>query len=137
MPPDHGSRLDQHHGVEDLRPDSVKPHPEHPVGGEEPRVAGALPTQGGHLVSQSNEFELQRSAAAHPEREQGTDSGQKCDHAYDGMGTAQETLHMVGSFDFCAGTAFAVLIRYSAATGQTIGLTQLSVSLPSHALHPN
>jgi hypothetical protein len=48
MPPDHGSRLDQHHGVEDLRPDLVKPHPEHPVGGEEPRVAGALPTQGGH-----------------------------------------------------------------------------------------
>ena len=52
-----------------LDPGSVKPHPEQAVGGEEPRLARALPTQDGHLVSQSNEFELQRSAAAHPERE--------------------------------------------------------------------
>jgi hypothetical protein len=104
MPLDDGCRLDQHHGVEDLRPDSVKPHPEQPVGGEEPRPAGALPTQDGHLVSRSNKLELQRSAAAYPEREQGSDSGQKGDHAHDGMGTAQETLHLVGGFDFCAGT---------------------------------
>ena len=100
MPLDDGCRFDQHHGVEDLRPDSVKPHPEQPVGGEEPRLARALPTQDGHLVSQSNEFEFQRRAAAHPEREQGTDSGQKGDHAQDGMGTAQETLHLLGVFDF-------------------------------------
>ena len=110
MPLDDGCRLDQHHGVEDLWPDSVKPHPEQPVGGEEPRLARALPTQDGHLVSQSNEFELQRSAAAHPKREQGTDSGQKCDHADDGMGTAQETLHLVGGFDFCAGTGISCTI---------------------------
>ena len=100
MPGEHGCRFDQHHGVEDLRPGSVKPHPEQPVGGEEPRLARALPTQDGHLVSQSNEFELQRSTAAHPEREQGTDSGQKCDHADDGMSTAQETLHLHGIFAF-------------------------------------
>ncbi len=100
MPLDDGCRFDQHHGVEDLRPDPVKPHPEQPVGGEKPRPAGALPTQDGHLVSQSNEFEFQRGAAAHPEREQGTDSGQKCDHADDGMGTAQETLHLHGVFAF-------------------------------------
>ena len=99
MPLDDGCRLDQHHSVEDLRPDSVKPHPQHPVGAEEPRPAGALPTQDGHLVSQSDEFKLQRSAAANPEREQGTDSGQKGDHAQDGMGTAQETLHLLGVFD--------------------------------------
>jgi peptidoglycan/xylan/chitin deacetylase (PgdA/CDA1 family) len=36
-PMDHGCRFDQHHGVEDLRPKSVKPHPEEPVGGEEPQ----------------------------------------------------------------------------------------------------
>jgi len=42
----------------------------------------------------SNELKFQRGAAAYPEREQGTDSGQKCDHAHDGMGTAQETLHL-------------------------------------------
>jgi hypothetical protein len=103
MPLDDGCRFDQYHGVEDLRPDSVKPHPEQPVGGEKQRPAGALPTQDGHLVSQSNKLELQRSAAANPEREQGTEGGQKAD-AHDGMGTAQETLHLVGSFDFCAGT---------------------------------
>jgi hypothetical protein len=104
MPLDDGCRLDQHHGVEDLWLDSIKPHPEQPVGGEEPRAARALPTQNSHLVSQSNEFKFQRCAAAHPEREQGTDSGQKGDHADDGMGSAQETLHLVGGFDFCAGT---------------------------------
>jgi hypothetical protein len=38
--------------------------------------------------------------AARPEREQGTDSGQKGDHADDGSGSAQETLHLVGGFDF-------------------------------------
>ena len=95
MPLDDGCRFDQHHGVEDLRPDSVKPNPEQPVGGEEPRLAGALPTQD-HLVSQSNKLELQRSAAAHPEREQGTDGGQKRDHAHDGMAVKQETLHLLG-----------------------------------------
>jgi small-conductance mechanosensitive channel len=104
MPLDDGCRLDQHHGVEDLWPDSIKPHPEQPVGGEELRAARALPTQNSHLVSQSNEFKFQRCTAAHPEQEQGTDSGQKCDHADDGMGSAQETLHLAGGFDFCAGT---------------------------------
>ncbi len=48
MPLDDGCRFDQHHGVEDLRPDSVKPRPEQPVGGEEPRPARALPAQDGH-----------------------------------------------------------------------------------------
>jgi hypothetical protein len=75
MPLDDGCRFDQHHGVEDLRPDSVKPHPEHPVDGEEPRLAGALPPQDGQLMSQGDEFELQRSAAAYPERQQGTEGG--------------------------------------------------------------
>jgi hypothetical protein len=63
MPLDDGCRFDQHHSVEDLRPDSAKPNPEQPVGGEEPRLARALPTQDRHLVSQSNHFEFQRGAA--------------------------------------------------------------------------
>ena len=100
MPLDDGCRFDQHHGVEDLRPDSVKPHPEQPVGGEEPRLAGALPAQDGHLMSQGDEFELQRGAAAYPEREQGTEGGQKRDHAYDGMTAAPETLHLLGLLEF-------------------------------------
>ena len=99
MPIDHSCRFDEHHGVEDLRPDPVKPHPEQPVGGEEPRLAGALPAQDGHLVSQSNELKFQRGATAHPEREQGSDRGQKSDHAHDGMAVVQETLHLLGVFD--------------------------------------
>ena len=100
MPLNDGCWFDQHHGVEDLRPDSVEPHPEHPVGGEEPWLARALPTQDGHLVSQSNDFEFQRSAAAYPEREQGTDSGQKGDHAYDDMTASRETLCFLGLLEF-------------------------------------
>ena len=49
---------------------------------------------------QSNEFEFQRSAAAHSEREQGTDSGQKGDHAHDGMGREQETLYLLDVWEF-------------------------------------
>ena len=46
---------------------------------------GALPAQDGHLMSQGDEFELQRGAAAHPERAQGTEGGQEREHANDGM----------------------------------------------------
>ena len=99
MPLDDGCRFDQQHGVEDLRPDSVKPHPEQPVGGKEPRPVKALPTQDGHLVSQSNELKFERGAATHPEREQGTDGGQKSD-AHDGMEVVQETLHLLGVSEF-------------------------------------
>jgi hypothetical protein len=55
-----------------------------------------LPTQDGHLVSQSNKLKFQRRAAAQPEREQGTDGGQKSDHARDGMAMVHETLHLLG-----------------------------------------
>ena len=85
MPLDDGCRFDQDHGVEDLRPDSVEPDPEQPVGGEEPRPARALPPQDGHLMLQGDEFEFQRGAATNPEQEQGTEGGQKREHADDGM----------------------------------------------------
>ena len=96
MPLDDGYRFDQHHGVEDLRPDPVKPRPEQPVGGEERRPARALPAQDGQLMSQGDEFELQREATTNPEREQGTEGGQKSEHADDGMAVAQETLSSFG-----------------------------------------
>ena len=100
MPVDHRRRFDQHHGVEDLRPDSVKPHPEQPVGGEEPRLAGTLPAQDGQLMSQGDEFELQGEAAANPEREQATEGGQKRDHADDGMTASRKTLCFLGLLEF-------------------------------------
>ena len=73
MPLDDGCRFDQHHGVEDLRPDPVKPNPEQPVGGEELRPTGALPAQEGHLMSQGDEFKFQRGAATNTEQEQRTE----------------------------------------------------------------
>ncbi len=120
MPLDDGCRFDQHHGVEDLRPDPVKPHPEQPVGGEKPRPAGALPTQDGYLVSQSNELEFQRGAAAHPEREQRTDSRQKCNHAHDGMAKAQETLYLL---------MFGVLSRWGIGARRIGGLAEWVAAL--------
>jgi hypothetical protein len=38
--------------VEDLWPNSVKPHPEEPVGEEKPKLIRTLPPQAGHLMSQ-------------------------------------------------------------------------------------
>jgi hypothetical protein len=100
MPLDDGCWLDQHHGIEDLRPDPIEPNPQHSIATEEPWPAGTLPTQDGQLVSQRNDFELQRSAAAYPEREQGSDSGQKRDHAHDGMAVEQGTLYLLAVFAF-------------------------------------
>ena len=51
-------------------------------------------------MSQGDEFELQRSAAANPEREQGTEGGQKREHAYDGMTAASKTLCFLGLLNF-------------------------------------
>ncbi len=60
----------------------------------------ALSAQDGQLMPQDGEFELQRSAAAQPEREQGTDSGQEHEHAYAGMTAAPETLCFLGLLEF-------------------------------------
>ena len=62
--------------------------------------ARALPAQDGHLMSQGDELEFQRGAAAHPEREQGTEGRQKREHAHHGMAVAQETLYLLSGFDF-------------------------------------
>jgi hypothetical protein len=53
---DHACRLDQHHGVENLRPNPIEPYPEEPVGGEEPKPTWALPSQDSHLMSQRDEL---------------------------------------------------------------------------------
>jgi hypothetical protein len=59
MPPDHGCRLNEYQGVEELRPQSVNPHPEQTVGQEEPKAARASTPQDDHLMSQGEEFEFQ------------------------------------------------------------------------------
>jgi hypothetical protein len=69
MPLDHGGRLDQHHRVDDLRPNPVEPHPQEPVQGRKLRPTGTLSPQDSHLVSQGNKLKFQRSAAANTEFE--------------------------------------------------------------------
>ena len=61
----------------------------------------ALPAQDGHLMPQGDELELQCGTAAHPEGEQqGTEGGQKREHADDGMTAAPKTLCFLGVFEF-------------------------------------
>ena len=58
----------------------------------EQRPTGALPPQDGHPMSQGDEFEFQGEATTNPEREQGTEGGQKREHADDGMTASPKTL---------------------------------------------
>ena len=51
-------------------------------------------------MSQGDEFEVQRGAAANPEREKGTEGGQKREHADYGMTAAPETLHLLIFLEF-------------------------------------
>ena len=59
MPLDHSCWFDQHHGIEDLRPGSVKPHPEEPIAGEEPKMTRALLREDRYLMPQGYDFKLQ------------------------------------------------------------------------------
>ena len=62
--------------------------------------AGALPAQDGQLMLQGDEFELQGEATTNPERKQGTEGGQKREHAEDGMIVAPKTLCLLGVLEF-------------------------------------
>ena len=62
--------------------------------------ARALPAQDGHLMSQRDELELQREATTKPKLEQGTEGGQKREHADDGMAAAPETLCLLSFSEF-------------------------------------
>ena len=68
MPLDHGCWLDQHQGSEDLRPNPIKPHPEEPVCGEEPKPTGVLAAQDAHLMSKRNELKFKAGAATNTKR---------------------------------------------------------------------
>ena len=51
-------------------------------------------------MSQGDKFELQGEAITKPERERGTEGGQKREHADDGMTAAPETLCFLGVSEF-------------------------------------
>ena len=89
MPLDHGYRLDQHHGVQGLWPNPVKPHPEEPIRAEELWTAWALALQDRQLVPKGDEFQFERRAATKAKGEQGNKGRKKRDHADDGMVTAR------------------------------------------------
>jgi len=92
MPLDHGHRLNQHHRVDDLRPNPVEPHPQEPVCGQEPKPTWTLPPQDGHLMSQSDKLKFQGGAAANTEREDRNEGGKNRHHARDGTAVAQKSL---------------------------------------------
>jgi hypothetical protein len=52
MPFDHSRRSEEYQGFEDLRPHSVKPHPQQRVRRKDPKSVKALPAQDNHLMSQ-------------------------------------------------------------------------------------
>ena len=49
---------------------------------------------------QGDDLGFQGEATTKPEREQGTEGGQKREHADDGMTAAPETLHLLGFLEF-------------------------------------
>jgi len=51
-------------------------------------------------MSRGDEFELQRGATTNPEQEQGTEGGQKREHADDGRAVTRETLNLLGVSEF-------------------------------------
>lgn len=62
--------------------------------------ARVLQAQDGHLMSRGDEFEFWRSATADPKREQGTEGGQKREHADDGMTASPKTLCFLSFSEF-------------------------------------
>ena len=100
MPLDHGCRLYQHHGVEDLRPNPVKTNPEKSIHREEPNPTWVLPSQDAHLMPQANELEFQGGAATKPEGEDGNDRGQNRDHACDGTAVPPKSLDFLANSKF-------------------------------------
>ena len=51
-------------------------------------------------MPQGDQFEFQRGAATSPGQEQGPESGQKREHADDGMTAVPKTLHLLGFLEF-------------------------------------
>ena len=62
--------------------------------------AKVLPAQDGQLMSQGDELELQGEATTNPEREQGTEGGQKRKHTDDGMTASPKTPCVLGFLEF-------------------------------------
>jgi hypothetical protein len=100
MPLDHSCRLHQHHGVQDLRPDPVQPHPKQPIRGEELKATFALPPQDAHLMPKGKQLNFQGRTTSNAEGEQGNEGGKKRDHAHDDMAPPQKSLFFFNDLEF-------------------------------------
>ena len=59
MPLDDGGRLDQHHRVQTVRPQSVEPDPEQAVKRKQPRPTRPLATKNMQLMTESEVIQFQ------------------------------------------------------------------------------
>jgi hypothetical protein len=100
MPLDDGCGLHQHHGVQDLRPNPVEPHPEQPICGEKLNPTFALAPQDGDLMPKGDELKFQAGTATKAEREQRNESGNHGDHAHHGTAVAQKSLGFLDVSEF-------------------------------------
>jgi hypothetical protein len=95
MPLDYGRRLDHHQGIEDLRPNPIKPHPEEAICGEQPKPTWALTPQDGHRNDSRS-----RGAQLRRRKVDGSDIGKNRDHAGNGMVMARKSLAFFSSSEF-------------------------------------
>jgi hypothetical protein len=58
------------------------------------------PPQDGHLMSQSDQLELQGGAATKPKGEDGNDGGRNPDHACDGTAVSPKSLDFPSNSEF-------------------------------------
>jgi hypothetical protein len=100
MPLDHGCRLHQRHGVQDLRPDPVQPNPKQPICGEELKTTFALPSQDAHLMPKRDELKFEGSTTSNAEGEQGNEGRKNRNHACDGMAPPQKSLFFSTDLEF-------------------------------------
>ena len=71
-----------------------------PVCAEESKPTRTLTSQDGHLMSQSEQLNLQRSATTKAEGEQRSENGKICDHADKGMAVPRKYSAFLGLSEF-------------------------------------
>jgi hypothetical protein len=105
------------------------PHPEEPVGGEEPKLTRALPPQDGHQVSQGDELKLQTRLRTR--NESAGKRGRNCDRAHNGMAVARKSLDFstFRSFEKHRIHGLDVFLSYARSDVPHAGIGQLGLEI--------
>jgi hypothetical protein len=90
MPSNHGRRLDEYQGVEELKLHSAEPNPGQTVGQEEPKTAGALPPKNKKLMSQGDKLSSSDARLRTPDETRETRADRTVIMHPDAMATASE-----------------------------------------------